>query len=478
MTESTNREGEARPAARSPAGVPHPEAPSAPGPEPAAPDHQATDGNPVRQGVSRRSLLRRGLLVGAGAVGGGLVGGFSGHAIAAGASAASEAEPFWGVHQTGILTNTQSQTVLAAFDVGSRARSDLVALLKAWSDLASKLVLGRSVPIPIYRGSGSANAGAGAAAASHYDSLEAYGLGPQRLTVTIGFGRSLFVDDHGTDRFGLAGQLPAALIDLPVFPGDELDPAQSGGDLFLQACADDAQVAFHAVRSVARIAPDVARLRWTQVGFSPHNDGGTPRNVMGFKDGTIDSNLHPPADLDATVWAGDEGPTWMAGGSYLVYRRIRVNLEQWDRLDPQVQDRVFGRRKLDGALLGQANEFSPLDPALKKRDAAGNLVIPTDAHVRLAAPESNDGAVILRQGFSYDNGTIRFQKGSPLEYDAGLLFFAYQKDPRRGFVPLFSSTLSGSLSQFTTHTASAVFAVAPGARGPGDWVGRTLLIGP
>ncbi|MGH3670772.1 MAG: Dyp-type peroxidase [Pseudonocardiaceae bacterium] len=380
------------------------------------------------------------------------------------------------------MTDTQQHTVLAAFDLTSDDQTDLTALLKAWTQLGDELVTGKSVTVPIYSSPNNANANAYAdatAASTTDDSFEAYGLGPARLTLTVGFGRSLFVSTDGKDRFGIAGQLPEALLELPHFSGDELDPAGSEGDLFLQACADNPQVAFHAVRSIARIAPDIATLRWTQLGFSPGNEAGTPRNLMGFKDGTINSNVHPPANLNATVWAGPEGPVWMHGGSYLVYRRIRITLEHWDRLAPNLQEQVIGRRKFDGAPLGGAEESSPLD--LQVHDAQGNLVIPATAHVRLAAPEANNGAVILRRAFSYNNGTTPFVERWPpwrqaLEYDAGLLFLAYQKDPRQAFIPIFSKLAeTDALNQFTTHTASAVFAIPPGSTGSGDWIGRPLL---
>jgi deferrochelatase/peroxidase EfeB len=435
-----------------------------------------------RTGLSRRSVLRGGLLIGAGAVGGGIIGGATGHALASGADPSGATVPFWGPHQAGIVTDTQRQTVLAAFDLTTSARADLVALLQAWTQLAGRLTAGVSTTVPIYTGDGATSSDAYAdatGASATDDSLEAYGLGPERLTVTVGFGRSLFAGPDGDDRFGLAGKLPAALVDLPHFPGDELAAAESGGDLYVQACADDPQVAFHAVRSLARVAPDVASLRWTQLGFSPDNRAGTPRNLMGFKDGTVNSNAHPPTDPDATLWAGDEGPAWMRGGSYLVYRRIRITLEHWDRLAPSAQEQVIGRTKLTGAPLGADSEFAPVD--LDALDSAGQPVIPATAHVRLASPVSNGGAVIVRRAFSYNNGTTPFVERWPpwrqaLEYDAGLLFLAYQKDPRYGFLPIFGELSSNdALSQFTTHTASAVFAVPPGATGPGDWIGRTLL---
>ncbi len=450
--------------------------PDAAPPEPSAPG----DG---RWRVSRRSVLRGGLLAGAGVMGGGVIGGFVGNALATTPDTAEAGESFTGGHQAGVVTDTQRQTVLAAFDLTTSDRSDLVALLKAWTNLAGALVAGESVTIPIYTPPKSSATGNNAYAdatggSTTDDSLEAYGLGPNRLTITVGFGRSMFLA-KGKDRFGLADQLPEALVDLPHFSGDELTANDSDGDLFVHACADDPQVAFHAVRSIARIAPDVATLRWTQVGFTPDNSAGTPRNLMGFKDGTINSNVHLPADLQSTVWAGPEGPAWMHGGTYVVYRRIRMALEHWDRLPPTEQDQVFGRRKLDGAPLGRPNEFSSLD--LDMKNAQGNPVIPANAHVRLAAPAANNGAVILRRAFSYNNGTTPFVERWPpwrqaLEYDAGLLFLGYQKDPRQAFVPVFTKLAElDALNQFTTHNASALFAIPPGAEGAGDWIGRKLL---
>lgn len=427
--------------------------------------------------LSRRSLLTGGALLG----GGLLVGGGAGAAIASAVGGRGETtatEPFWGTHQSGIATDTQRNVVLAAFDITSTERSDVIALLKAWTQLAASLTAGASTTIPVFAGSGDDAYADTTGSVTTDDSLEAWQLGAQRLTLTLGFGRSLFTQD-GVDRFGISHLLPQQLVTIPRFAGDEIDESQSGGDLYLQSCADDPQVAFHAVRALARVAPDVATLRWTQVGFSPSNTGGTPRNLMGFKDGTMNSNAHPPTNMAGTVWAGSEGPGWMSGGSYLVYRRIRITLEHWDRLAPNLQEQVIGRRKLTGAPLGKQNEFDPLSLGRKSDD--GTPVIPIDAHVRLAAPESNNGAIILRRAFSYNNGTTPFVERWPpwrqaLEYDSGLLFLAFQSDPRKAFIPMNQRlSESDALNQFTTHTASALFAVPPGAKGPGDWIGSGLF---
>jgi len=424
-------------------------------------------------------MLQGGLFVGGAVIGG---------AAAATATAAlntgarppgSEVEPYYGPHQSGIVTDTQQHTVLAAFDLNTTSREHVTELLRRWSDLAAQLTQGQSATIPIYEPADTPNAYADTTGKStRSDSLEAWQSGPNRLTLTIGLGRTLFLRD-GTDRFGLAAKLPAQLVELPHFPGDQLAPDQSNGDLLIHACGDDLQAVFHGVRSLARVSPDIATLRWTQIGYSPSNNAGTPRNLMGFKDGTINSNAHPPADLDAPLWAGSDGPAWMGGGSYLVYRRIRITLEHWDRLPVAAQEQVIGRQKVSGAPLGASGEFDALD--LAARDGAGQLHIPETAHVRLAAPETNDGAVLIRRAFSYNNGTTQFTERWPpwrqaLEYDAGLLFLGYQRDPRTAFVPINSRlAINDALNQFITHTASAVFALPPGAPAAGHWVGETLF---
>lgn len=437
----------------------------------------STDEPQPSRGLSRRHMLQGGLFVGGAVIGG---------AAAATASAAidtggqpPDVEPFYGRHQSGIVTDTQQHTVLAAFDLNTTSREHVTQVLRRWSDLAAQLTQGRSATIPIYDPADVSNAYADTTGKStSSDSLEAWQAGPNRLTITIGLGRGLFLHD-GTDRFGLAGKLPPQLIELPQFPGDQLADDQSDGDLVIHACGDDLQVVFHAVRSLARVSPDIATLRWTQIGYSPSNSAGTPRNLMGFKDGTINSNAHPPADLTATLWAGSDGPGWMQDGSYLVYRRIRITLEHWDRLPVPAQEQVIGRQKVSGAPLGGSHEFDAL--ALQVRDAAGKLHIPETAHVRLAAPETNNGAVLIRRAFSYNNGTTQFTERWPpwrqaLEYDAGLLFLGYQRDPRTAFLPINSRlAINDALNQFITHTASAIFALPPGASGPGHWVGETLF---
>jgi deferrochelatase/peroxidase EfeB len=363
-------------------------------------------------------------------------------------------EPFHGAHQAGITTAQQRHTIAMAFDVTTTDRAALVDLLRRWTEAAARLAAGDE--------------------AQAADAGDAWGLKPARLTVTFGFGPSLF--DH---RFGLAPHRPAALVDMPRFNGDQLVAARSDGDLLVQACADDQEVAFHAVRTLAALAYGAADKRWVQNGFiAPPPDGGTPRNLMGFKDGTMNPAPADRAAMERFVWAGDEGPAWMRGGSYAVIRRIRMALEHWDRTPTDFQEDTMGRRKHSGAPLTGTGEFDP--PDLARTDHDGNYVLAEGAHVRMAHPDRNGGAQILRRSYSYNDGlSFTAERWPPwrqgMEYDAGLLFVAWQRDPRTGFIRIFEPMSKlDMLNQFVTHTATATFAAPPGVK-PGEYVGQALF---
>ena len=426
----------------------------------------------------------------------------SGDKVAKGIAAAGQGvgkavvEPFYGPHQGGIVTSLQNHTYFASFDIldahdgaiaaayGGKAgpvkpvtRADLIGLFQAWTTAAARMTQGQTAAEL------SADLSAPAA-----DSGDALGLAPARLTLTFGFGAGLFVRGR-TDRFGLAALRPAALVDMPRFHGEQLIKERTGGDLSVQACADDPQVAFHAIRQLARIGQGIVQLRWVQAGFSSNYAAqDTPRNLMGFKDGTQNPHAAParettaatrktPSDFDTFVWVGDEGPDWMRGGSYVVTRRIRIALEHWDRTDVDFQQQVIGRRKYDGAPLTGKSEFDPLD--LTAQDKDGNSVIPDNAHVRLASA-SVSGTQILRRGYSYNDGVNYVAERWPpwfqgMEWDAGLLFVAYQKDPRDGFIKMFNGMATiDALNQFTTHTGSGLFA-CPGGVLKGQYLGQGLF---
>ncbi len=411
------------------------------------------------------TATRRGFLLGAG---GAVAAAGVGRAraateIAAGQPAAgSLIEPFWGKRQGGIATPQQSHSYFAAFDLVTPKRDDVVAMLRAWTAASARLTAGQTAE-PL----------GDDIAVPPLDSGDALGLAPARLTLTFGFGAGLFVKEGG-DRYGLAAHRPEALVDLPRFNGDQLVDAHTGGDLSVQACTDDPQVAFHAVRQLARLAYGVAQLRWVQSGFlSKSPAGGTPRNLMGFKDGTRN-----PADLDAVVWIGEDGPAWMRGGSYVVARRIRISLEHWDRTGVDFQEEVVGRHKYSGAPLGKKNETDA--PDFDAADKDGNPIIPDTAHLRLAAPETNGGAQILRRAYSYNDGVnFTAERWPPwrqgMQYDAGLFFIAYQRDPRTGFIKIFETMSKlDMMNQFVTHTGGGLFA-CPGGVAEGEFIGQRLF---
>lgn len=411
------------------------------------------------RGISRRALLGGGLL-GAAAVG---AAGFGlGRATAAEATAGTAAPgtfAFTGEHQAGIVTPAQDRLYLAAFDVTTNDRDDLVALLQRWTTIAARLTQGLAA--------GSYGPSSGPYDAPPDDTGEAADLPPAGLTITFGFGRSLFVTPDGTDRFGLADRLPDALVDLPHFPADALDPARCDGDLVVQACADDPQVAVHAIRNLSRAAFGAATIRWTQLGYgrtsSTSTAQRTPRNLFGFKDGTANLKAEDPAHVAEHVWvsaaaaaADSRDSAWLTGGSYLVARRIRMTIETWDRTSLREQEALVGRTKGEGAPLSGGTEFTEPDFAVTGRD--DQPLVAMNSHVRLAHPTQNGGVRMLRRGYNFTDGNDALGR-----LDAGLFFLAFVTDPRTHYIPM-QNTLSrdDGLMEYLQHTGSGLFAVPPG----------------
>lgn len=364
------------------------------------------------------------------------------------ADAGDEQLAFYGVHQPGMDVPAQTHAWLTAFDLRPGARTAQVrTLLQQWTEIAATTMAGRSL-------------------ASGDDAM-AYGRGPSGLSVTVGVGASLLT------KLGLGSRIPAALTPLPTFLNDALDPAAGDGDLCVLVGANDGLVAAHALRALQRAAAGCCIQRWQVNGFadaagSMPSPTSTPRNLMGQLDGTGNPQRGTAA-FDATVYVPqDGGPAWMRGGSYLVFRKIRMLLDDWDTLDRPAQEAVIGRNKQTGAPLSGGTEFTA--PDYTAFTAAGALEIPAGAHIRQAAAQNNNGATILRRAFNYYNG-LRAD-GTP---DAGLNFMAFQADPATGFT-VIQQRLSGadSLTTFISHEASALFAILPGCR-EGDFLGRQLL---
>jgi deferrochelatase/peroxidase EfeB len=410
-------------------------------------------GAAARPGPSRRRLLTG---AGAGVVAGGLAGYFGRAAAEPAASTggvagdSTQTVPFYGPHQAGIATAAQDRLAFGSLNiVDGTSRADLRDLLGDWTQAAARMTRGAlvgEVTEPL---------------APPLDTGEAVGSPVSRLTITLGYGPALF--DH---RFGLAGRKPAELAQLPPLPNENLDPASSGGDLCVQACSDDPLVAFHAVRNLARLGMGVVEHNWMELGFgktsSTDTTQATPRNLLGFKDGTRNIKAEQTELMSDYVWAGAEaGQDWMRGGSYLVARKIRMFIENWDRDYLRDQENVIGRSKVSGAPLSGGTEFTAPDFA--------TAAIPARAHIRLASHEHNHGTRILRRGYSFTDG-IDPQAGTLL---GGLFFIAFMKSPRQ-FIQLQQALAADALNEYVQHVGSAVFACPPGLR-PGQHWGDGLF---
>lgn len=433
--------------------------------------------------ISRRSLLKGGALGVASAAGGAVVGrewladvpspsttGPSTARPSDAVASVSESVPFRGVHQAGIDTPVQPHAVFAAFDVSQRDQSAVKALLRRWTALAESL---------------------STAAVDEFDSGETTGLGPSRLTITFGFSSAFF-----DDLCAPAAAKPEGLVDLPAFDGDVLEDAWNGGDIAVQVCADDVTVASHAVRQLRRVGSGTASLRWMQNGFVPVIAGKTPRNLFGQVDGT--ANPAPgTSGFDELVWAGhDVGQAWMAGGTFMGIRRIRMGLTMWDRMGVDVHDATVGRSRITGAPLSGGDEFTPLD--FEKEDSDGSPLIASDAHARVAKLA---GPGMLRRGYSFDNGRRDVSASStdnsavadpkadsmdhsdhPMsghagmagmaatmdDHDAGLMFVAFVANPQTQFIAVQQAlSASDGLGHFLGYTSASLWAV-PGGRAEGS----------
>lgn len=427
------------------------------------PPSSAVTNSKTVQGLSRRGMLA---LLGAGAAGlavGGTVGVSAAQIAATGSG--SKIYPFYGAHQSGIVTAAQDRMHFAAFDLAPDiTRQDLIELLQDWTYAASRLTQGLEMTVKGAFDGGSLH--------PPDDTGEAADISPAGLTITFGFGSSIFRATDGTDRFGLAALLPTHFTQLGKMRNDFMRPERSGGDLCIQACADDPQVAVHAIRNLSRIAFGRAQIRWSQLGFgrtaATTRSQKTPRNLFGFKDGTANLRAEDTAELDEHVWiSAEQGPAWAVGGTYLIARRINMTIEVWDGLQLGEQERVVGRTKKEGAPLSGGTEFTA--PDFTKVDVAGEAVIDSRSHVFRTHPSNNDGIKMLRRGYNFVDGNDAQGK-----LDAGLFFIAFVNSPER-FARVHKNMARDDLFvEYLKTTGSAVFLVPPGVQ-DGQYIGQQLF---
>ena len=399
--------------------------------------------------ISRRAFIKKAGMMGAGAMMAPsimklLFGGTSPKDALA-LEEANQAIPFYGKRQSGITTPIQRQVYFAVLDLATEDLETMRSIFKSWTTYIARMMQGELVEA--YKSN---------TMLPPTDTGEAVGMGTERLTITVG------VSPTFLDKLKLTSKKLPELEDLPKFARDQLQEDFTGGDICIQACAEDAQVAFHAVRNLLRKGREHLTLKWSQTGYAAiTSQGSTPRNLFGFKDGT--ANVTSQDDFDRVIWCDQDN--WMKNGTYLIVRRVQMHLETWDRTSLREQENTFGRHRDSGAPFGAVDEFDPVDLELK--DDKGNLVIPEDCHVRLA---KEVGEEIYRRAFSYANG-IDPRTG---QFDAGLLFISFQKDPQQFIKVQKNLGTKDKLNEYITHVGSGLFAILPGVE-EGGYLGQSLF---
>ena len=323
---------------------------------------------------------------------------------------------FYGKYQSGITTDLQKHIYFVVLTINKMSVSDVKEMFKTWTNYSVHLMNGEPVkelgqnkmlPSP--------------------DTGETIGIDANHLSLTFGISPSFF------EKVGLEKYKPELLKDLPHFPKDQLDIQYTGGDICIQACSDNPQVNFHAIR-----------------------------NLFSFKDGTGNPSIHNQTELDKYVFIQDG---WAKNGSYLVVRRIQMLLETWDRTALGEQEATFGRYRHSGAPLGKEKEFDEFDRNIK--DKNGEKLIEDESHVSLAKQAKSN---LLRRSYSYSDG-INEQTGA---FDAGLLFLSFQRAPEQ-FIKIQSKMgAQDKLNEYITHRGSGIFLCLPGIQ-EGGYLGEALF---
>ena len=348
---------------------------------------------------------------------------------------------FHGVHQAGVDTPEQTYATFLGLNLLTSDSRDADSVLRIVSDDAARLMAGRP---------------------ALGDTEPEIAQVPARLSITLGLGRTLF------DKTGRGDRIPDYFAQIPAFSTDQLEDTWSDTDVLIQIGSDDPLTLAHAQRMLVKDLSTLTMVVWVQSGFrspTPANEGGrAPRNMMGQVDGTVNP-LPGTAQFDHVVWtAGD--PAWAAGGTVVVIRRIRMLLDEWDRMDIGAKELVIGRTLDTGAPLGGGNETDEL--RFDVLDENGLPVIPSNAHIRVAHAES-DEEMILRRPYTYDAGFIDGVQ------DVGLIFAAYTADPRKSFIPMQERLARlDAFNRWNTTIGSSSYFIPPGCA-EGDYLASGLF---
>ena len=410
--------------------------------------------------TDRRSFLRGALGAGVAGVAGAATG--AGIAVAVSGTPAAAADvstnptsavPFHGVRQAGVTTPLQLHASVLSLDVEVSDRAGLEAMLRTLTERARFLTRGGTPPDP------------GIAAPPTDSGVLGPVVVPDNLTITVGVGASLF-----DGRFGLAGKRPAELTAMPTFPDDHLDPDLTHGDLSLQVCADNRDTVGHAVRDIAKIPRGAFAVRWRVDGFqSPPRPSGTPRNLMGFKDGTANLDKTDNALMNRQVWIeSDAEQPWIAGGSYQVIRMIRMLIEFWDRIGITEQEKLIGRRRDTGAPMdGNARDGHaglPGRPGRRRDPVDQPHPAGQPAHAADRGEPDPAPAVQLRQ---------RHGRGRQPRHGPGLR--RLPASIARQFETIQKRLEGEPLVDYIQPVGGGYFLALPGVRDDTDFFGRTML---
>lgn len=356
----------------------------------------------------------------------------------------------YGEHQPGVVDKLQEHSEILAFDLHVSTKADLKTFFRALTDITRCVTFGGATHSNDLTGPPVDNGIVGS------------DVDPDGISVTVGVGASLF-----DARFGLSGRKPLHLHPMQAFANDSLDPKACHGDISVQVCAHNQDTVIHAVREICREIRPFASLRWRQAGFfSRPRPSGTPRNLLGFRDGIVQPS---ESDYNRIVWASSSEPAWAHGGTYQAVRLIRMFVEFWDRISVGEQEQIFGRVRETGAPLSGGGEFEP--PNFD--DDPNGDTTPLDSHIRLANPRTGDDYPgMVRRAFNYNNGVD--VNGT---LDMGLAFISYQQDLDKQFVATQLRLENEPLVDYIRPWGGGFFFILPGLRDSGDFYAAGLLSG-